>query len=249
MATDIVEAKELLQPFFRKIQLRDQLGLEEQAAIASAAAERMHFAAGQDLVSEGDRPVRSMLLTSGYTCRYRTLPDGQRQITSIHIPGDFIDLHSFLLKEMDHAVGALGPCTIITFPHPNLVKVTEQFPHLTRLLWLLTLLDGAIHREWLVGMGRLSAQQRTGHLICETYVRLKAIGLASGESFAFPITQIALADALGISTVHVNRVIQDLRQSGLIQWENGAVTILDWPRLLEMSQFDDAYLHLVQEPR
>ena len=129
------------------------------------------------------------------------------------------------------------------------MKVTEQFPHLTRLLWLLTLLDGAIHREWLVGMGRLSAQQRTGHLICETYIRLRAIGLASGESFPFPVTQIALADALGISTVHVNRVIQDLRQSGLIQWENGTVTILDWPRLLEMSQFDDGYLHLVQEPR
>lgn len=249
MAHAVVEARELLQPFFRKIQLRDRLGDEEQSAIAAAADERLQFSAGEDLVSEGDRPKRSMLVTSGYTCRYRTLPDGQRQITAIHLPGDFVDLHSFLLKEMDHSVGALGPCTIITFPHANLVRVTEQFPHLTRLLWLLTLLDGAIHREWLVGMGRMSAQQRTAHLICETFVRLQAIGLVNGYSFAFPITQLNLADALGISTVHVNRCIQDLRQSGLIQWENGSVTILDWGRLAELSQFDDHYLHLIREPR
>jgi CRP-like cAMP-binding protein len=243
------EATDLLQPFFRKIQLRDALGKEEQDAIAAAAGDRIVFTAGEDLVREGDRPMRSMLVVSGFCCRYRLLQDGQRQITAIHLPGDFVDLHSFLLKEMDHAVGAITNSTIITFPHPNLVRVTEQFPHLTRLLWLTTLLDGAMHREWLVGMGRLSAQQRTGHLLCETYTRLRAIGLTDGHGFPFPITQTSLADALGISTVHVNRVIQELRQTGLIVWENGVVQILDWPRLAELSSFDDRYLHLVQEPR
>ena len=246
---NVAEVKELLQPFFRKVQLRDALGDEEQEALAQAAGDRVLFAAGEDLVREGDRPARSMLVVSGFCCRYRLLPDGQRQITALHMSGDFVDLHSFLLKEMDHAVGAITNCTVITFPHPNLVKVTEQYPHLTRLLWLMTLLDGAIHREWLVGMGRLSAQQRTGHLLCETYTRMRAIRLAEGYGFPFPITQTSLADALGISTVHVNRVIQELRQSGLIVWENGVVEILDWPRLLELSSFDDRYLHLVQEPR
>jgi len=127
--------------------------------------------------------------------------------------------------------------------------VTERFPHLTRLLWLLTLLDGAIHREWLIGMGRLSASQRTAHLICEMYTRLEALGLASDHRFDFPITQAALADAVGISTVHVNRVLQELRQRGLIAWDGGQVSIPDWHGLAGMADFDDLYLHLVREPR
>ena len=245
----VVEIEDLLDPFFRKIQLRDELGPEEKRAIAAAGGEFLRFAPGEDLVTEGDRPSRSMLVTTGFTCRYRQLADGQRQLTAIHIPGDFVDLHSFLLKEMDHSVGALSHCTVLTFPHPGLVKVTEQYPHLTRLLWLLTLLDAAIHREWLVGMGRFSAAQRAARLLCETYVRLKAIGIAQDNRFIFPITQAALADALGISTVHVNRVIQDLRQDGMIRWEGGSVHILDWKRLSDFAEFDDRYLHLVQEPR
>lgn len=249
MPSQIVEAEELLQPFFRKLQRRDMMGPEEQRAIAEAADERLLFAPGENLVTEGERPHRSMLVTSGFTCRYRLLPDGQRQLTAIHLPGDFVDLHSFLLKEMDHAVGALSPCTIITFPHERLVKVTERFPHLTRLLWLLTLLDGAIHREWLVGMGRLSALERTAHLLCEIYSRLAAIRFASDCQFNLPITQAALADAVGISTVHVNRVLQELRQSGYLSWDGGMLRILDWDRLTALAKFNDRYLHLVQEPR
>lgn len=249
MASDTLDVSELLQPFFDKIRLRDSLGEEEQQAIVAAAEGMQHYAAGEDLVSEGDRPVRSMLVASGFTCRYRVLSEGGRQITAIHSAGDFVDLHSFLIKEMDHSVGALTPCSIITFPHERLVKVTERFPHLTRLLWLLTLLDGAIHREWLVGMGRLSAAQRTAHLICETYTRLSAIGLVRERRFSFPITQAALADAIGISTVHINRVLQELRQSGLIVWEGGHVEILDWPGLVAAAQFDDRYLHLIRESR
>jgi CRP-like cAMP-binding protein len=246
MANDI---EELLQPFLRKIMRRDKLGVEEQTAIVAAADERLDYAPGQDLVMEGQRPYRSMLVTTGFTCRYRMLADGERQVTAIHIAGDFVDLHSFLLKEMDHSVGALTACSVITFPHERLVKVTERYPHLTRMLWLLTLLDGAIHREWLVGMGRLSAAQRTGHLICEVYARLRAVGLAEDHSFAFPITQAAMADAVGISTVHINRVLQELRQDDLIGWDRGLLVIRHWNALAAMAQFDDRYLHLVQEPR
>lgn len=246
MANDI---EELLQPFLRKIMRRDKLGVEEQTAIVAAADERLDYAPGQDLVMEGQRPYRSMLVTTGFTCRYRMLADGERQVTAIHIAGDFVDLHSFLLKEMDHSVGALTACSVITFPHERLVKVTERYPHLTRMLWLLTLLDGAIHREWLVGMGRLSAAQRTGHLICEVYARLRAVGLAEDHSFAFPITQAAMADAVGISTVHINRVLQELRQDDLIGWDRGLLVIRNWNALAAMAQFDDRYLHLVQEPR
>ena len=246
MANDI---EQLLQPFFRRIMLRDKLGADEQAAIAAAADERLSYAAGEDLVAEGQRPYRSMLVATGFSCRYRMLADGERQLTAIHIAGDFVDLHSFLLKEMDHSVGALTACNVITFPHERLVKLTERYPHLTRLLWLLTLLDGAIHREWLVGMGRLSAAQRTGHLICEVHARLRAAGLADDLRFAFPITQAAMADAVGISTVHINRVLQELRQDDLIAWDRGLLEIRNWNRLAAMAQFDDRYLHLVREPR
>ncbi len=240
---------ELLQPFFRRILLRDDLRPEEQQAIVDAAGQYLEFAAGDELVSEGDRPTRSMLVARGFTSRYRTTPEGGRQITAIHMAGDFVDLHSFVLKQMDHSVGALTDCTIITFPHEGLLAVTERFPHLSRLLWLLTLLDGAIHREWLVGMGRLSATERTAHLICEIYARLQSHGLASDHRFRFPVTQAALADTVGISTVHINRVVQDLRQRDLITWEAGMVEIRDWPALVRLAEFDDLYLHFVRQAR
>lgn len=249
MRTDSAQIEELLQPFFRRMMLRDALGIEEQRAICEAADQRLSFLAGQDLVTEGDRPVRSMLVVSGLTSRYRLLSDGARQLTAIHVPGDFVDLHSFLLKEMDHSVGALTECRIVTFPHERLVKVTERFPHLTRLLWLLTLLDGAMHREWLVVMGRLSASQRVGHLICELHTRLKTIGLTRGQGFDLPLTQTALADAVGISAVHSNRVLQELRHRKLISWDGGFLEILNWDALAAASEFDERYLHLVQEPR
>lgn len=249
MFAESADIKDLLQPFFLKLQARDVLGLQEQQAIAEAAGERMLFAAGDDLVSEGDRPANSMLVIKGYTCRYRLTAEGRRQITALHLPGDFVDLQSFLLKEMDHSVGALTQCTIITFPHARLVKVTERFPHLTRMLWLLTLLDGAVHREWLVGMGSLSASQRTAHLICEVYERLAMIGLAGNGQFDFPVTQAAMADAIGISTVHINRVLQELRQRDLIVWDGGRVKIRDLPALAAAAEFDDRYLHFVQEAR
>ncbi len=190
-----------------------------------------------------------MLVVTGFTTRYRDLSDGKRQITAIHIPGDFVDLHSFLLKEMDHSVGALSTCRVITFPHRNLTRLTEQHPHLTRLLWLLTLLDSAINREWIVAMGRRSAAEQLAHLICEFCARLEVIGQVKDMTFTLPITQVELSDALGISPVHVNRVLQELRGENLFTWQNQTIRILDWPRLQERAEFDPLYLHLNREPR
>lgn len=244
-----VNTKGQLRPFFAKLGLRDELSPDEIAALAAAAGEHLRFAPGEDIVREGDRPGHSVLITEGFACRYRLQDDGNRQIVAINLPGDFVDLHSFLLKEMDHSVGALTECTAIALPHSNLVRVTEQYPHLTRLLWLLTLIEGSCHREWLAGFGLLSAPQRTAHLLCEIYVRLEVIGLAGGHRFAFPLTQTALADAVGISAVHVNRVLQELRQARLIDWARGVVTIHDWHGLVVAGKFNDRYLHLVREQR
>lgn len=240
---------EHLLNFFAKLRLRDALREEEQQAIVDAARERITFKAGEDLVREGERPHRSMLLVKGFSSRYRLQSDGARQITALHIGGDFVDLHSFLLKEMDHSVGALTDCEVITFPHDRLVSLTEHFPHLTRMLWLMTLVDASMHREWLVGLGLLSATERAAHLFCEMYRRLETVGQASGNTFRFPITQATMADALGISSVHVNRVIQELRQRQLISWEGGVVTIFDWNALAAAGHFDERYLHLVTELR
>lgn len=249
MSVELPELDRQLKPFFDRIRLRDVLGPEEQVAIREAGRDRLQFGPGEDLVREGDRPMNSILLTRGITCRYRLVSGGARQLMAIHLPGDFVDLHSFLLKEMDHSVGALTACDAITFPHENLVRVTERFPHLTRMLWLLTLIDGSAHREWLVGLGVLSATQRAAHLFCEVYRRLEIIGLAHDYRFSFPVTQTALADAVGTSSVHVNRVIQELRQRELITWEGGIITIRDWPALARLADFDDRYLHLSRERR
>jgi CRP-like cAMP-binding protein len=243
------QTAERMAPFFRRLLARDNFGEDERQALIDAAEMAVTYEAGQDIVTEDSRPTHSILMTSGFSCRYGVLADGTRQITAVHTAGDFVDLHGLLLKEMDHAVGALTDCTVLAFPHGRLVKITERFPHLTRLLWLLTLLDGAMHRQWLVGMGRLSATQRTAHFICELYTRLSTIGQAHEHAFAFPVTQAALADVTGISAVHVNRVLQELRQSGMIGWEGGQITIKDWEGLAHFAQFDGRYLHLVRESR
>lgn len=239
----------LLDTFFRKLERRDVLSADERAALLAAAGSEATFAAGSDLVREGDRPDHSILVLEGITTRYSILKGGQRQITAIHVPGDFVDLHSLMLKQMDHSVGALSHCRVVTFPHPGLVAITETHPHLTRLLWLMTLIDAAIQREWIVAMGRRSAAEQLAHLICELYVRLGVANLVHDESFTFPINQTELGDALGLSAVHVNRVLQDLRAENLFTWQGQVVHVLDWPRLQRRADFDPTYLHLNSEPR
>lgn len=236
--------------FLLKLERRDAISADERAALLDAASGVETFPAGADLVREGDRPDRSMLVAQGFTTRYRLMSDGTRQITAIHLPGDFVDLHSFLLKTMDHAVGALSPCRIVTFPHANLKLITEHHPHLTRMLWLMTLLDAAIHREWIVAMGRRSALEQMAHLLCEIFTRLSIVGLGDRDrELILPINQTELGDTLGLSTVHVNRTLQQLRAEQLITWQGQSVRVLDWDRLAGIAQFDDAYLHLDAEPR
>lgn len=238
-----------LDTFFRKLERRDVVSAEEREALIAAAGAQADIPAGKDLVSEGDRPNHSILVVKGISTRYSLLSDGRRQITAIHVPGDFVDLHSLLLKEMDHSVGALSDCHIVTFPHNRLTALTQTHPHLTRLLWLMTLIDAAIQREWIVGMGRRSAAQQLAHLICELYTRLEIAALVQNDRFVFPITQVELGDTLGLSAVHVNRVLQELRAENLFSWHGQTIHILDWPGLQRRAEFDPAYLHLNSEPR
>lgn len=233
-----------LMPFFSMVSTRDDLSDNERQAVLAAAGESRWFAADEDLVTQGDRPPFSTLVTAGMTARYSTVEDGGRQITGLHIAGDFVDLHSFPLQVMDHSVTAITACQVVTFPHRALMDITERFPHLTRVLWLLTLLDGAIHRQWMVTKGRLTADEQMAHLFCEQFARAQVAGLANAQRYPFPLTQAQLGDALGLSIVHTNRTLQRLRRTGYLEWENGVVEIVDWPALRDMGQFDPTYLHL-----
>lgn len=232
-----------------RLEARDDLSAEERQTIESMFTEVRLVRAGDDIVRDRDRPSHSTLVVNGVAARYKVLKEGERQITALHLPGDFVDLHSFLLKEMDHGVTAISQCRVTTVPHETLERISEEQPHLTRLFWLLTLLDGALHREWLVAMGRRSALGQMAHLLCELRSRLQVVGACDGDSFNMPITQIDLSDILGLSSVHANRVLQELRSENLVTWKGSTITILDWDGLRRAAEFDDRYLHLVKEPR
>lgn len=242
-------ALEEFDPFFAMVSVRDDLSDEERAIVLASAGDAQSFAAGEDIVSQGDRPFNSTLVVKGMTGRYSTVEDGGRQITGLHVAGDFVDLHSFPLQLMDHSVTAITPCRVVSFPHAGLLKITERFPHLTRVLWLLTLLDGSIHRQWMVTKGRLTADEQMAHLFCEQFVRAQTAGLATGNRYPFPLTQTQFGDALGLSIVHTNRTLQRLRRTGTIEWQDGVVKINDWPLLQELGQFDPTYLHLEKHRR
>jgi CRP-like cAMP-binding protein len=236
-------------PLVRQLESRDHLSDEERQVLIGSVALTRDIAPHRDLAREGDEPGESNILLEGFAYRYRLLADGRRQISLFHVPGDFIDLHGFLLKRLDHAIAAAGPCRVGVVPHECLTRITENFPHLTRLLWLSTVVDGAIHREWLAAMGRRSALGNMAHLFCELFVRLQAVGLVQDHSFRFPVTQAELADAMGLSTVHVNRIAQELRGGGLIAWHGRTVTITDWQRLRAVAEFDPTFLNLARRTR
>jgi CRP-like cAMP-binding protein len=229
------------------LEARDTLTESEKALLNDVVLEPVSVPAKTETTWPGDRPGRCTLLLSGLMARTKVSIDGQKRITAIHVPGDFVDLHSFLLHEMDHAIETLTPCEVVYVPHPTIARITEAQPHLTRLFWLSTVIDGAIHREWLITASKPSRQQ-LAHLLCELYVRLKAVDLAADGKFRLPLTQETVANVLGITPVHVNRTIQSMRVD-VIEWRGADIKILDWDRLAEEAEFDPAYLCLKQEPR
>jgi CRP-like cAMP-binding protein len=233
----------------RKLEQFDRLSKAEREILEQATVRQRAVAKGEDLVRQGDRPSESLFLITGFAARYNLLRKGKRQITAVHVPGDFVDLHSFLVKRMDHGVMAITPCTLGVVPHEALRVISETQPHLTRLLGLNIAVDAAIHRQWIVSIGRQSALEHAAHLFCEMFLRLQAVGLTEDYSFQFPLTQAELGDTLGLSTVHVNRVIQELRKGGLITWRGETVIIEDWLRLQQIAEFDPTFLSFAVEPR
>jgi CRP-like cAMP-binding protein len=184
-------------------------------------------------------------MLEGFAGRIKILPGGARQILAIHIPGDFCDLHSIVLKRMDHGNEALSRCRIAKVPHAQIEEITERFPRLARALWWDIAVDAAIHREWMIGMGRRTACERIAHLLCEMLLRLRSVGLVGDDnSYELPLTQQQLGDASGLSAVHVNRMLQALRRGGLIISRGKRITIPNLDALKEAADFDPSYLQV-----
>jgi CRP-like cAMP-binding protein len=230
----------------RKLDSIFPLSEEEKQALQDLPMQITVFKADQDIVRIGDRPSQCCLLLEGYTCVYKLTSEGKRQIMALHVPGDIPDLQSLHLKVLDNSIATICPCTVGFIQHEDLRRVCERHPRVTAALWRETLVDASVFREWLLNIGRREAYTRMAHLLCEFLVRLKAVGLAEDGTFDLPITQVELADAIGTSTVHVNRVLQALRAEGLIETKSTQVTIPDWERLKEVGDFDPLYLHLVE---
>ncbi len=226
---------------------RDSLSDEERQLVEDSISVVRTLPNRHLLVRTGARVETSTLLLEGFICRYMDDRQGHRQLVAVHVPGDFVDLHGFPMKHLDHDVATIGPVKVATYEHRTLRTITERYPHLTRMLWFSTLLDAAMHREWIFRLGRLGAEGRIAHLFCELYARLQMVGLASDGRFTLPMTQPDLAEASGITGVHVNRVLRVLRERGLMTFKGGEVSITDMKGLTAIAEFEPHYLYGTQQ--
>ena len=228
----------------RKLESIGALSPVERAALRRLEMTPVSVEAHHDIVCEGAGPTSVTLLLHGFLCRYKLVADGKRQIMSFHIPGDIPDLPSLFLDVMDFNVCSLTSSQLAVIPHSAILALFAERPQLAYHFWRNTLIDAAVFREWMVGIGRRSAFVRIAHLFCEMIVRMQAVGLSSDYSIELPLTQTDIADALGLSTVHVNRTLQEIRAAGLIKFFRGKLIATDWPGLRKVGEFEQVYLHV-----
>jgi CRP-like cAMP-binding protein len=231
-------------PVVEKLSQGAELSAEDKAALVEACGDVRSFAPRTDVILEGARPANVHAVLEGFACRYKMLPDGGRQIMAWLVPGDFCDLHVAILGEMDHGIATLSDSKIAFISRRRVEGLIAESPALARSLWWATLVDEAILREWLVNMGRRTADKQIAHLFCELLIRLRMVGLADEDSMELPLTQVELADTVGLSSVHVNRVLQQLRDLGLITWRGRTLKVRDVAGLKAFAEFEPNYLHL-----
>jgi CRP-like cAMP-binding protein len=234
-------------PLIRKLNSIFTLSADERRALKNLPMQVTAVGENQDIVRQGDRPSRSCLLLSGFACTYKVTGQGKRQIQGFYIAGDIADLQSLHLKVLDNSVSTLTPCSVGFISHDALRDICNRYPRIAAAFWRETLIDAAIFREWVTNVGRREASQRMAHIFCELMMRLRAVGLADDRSCDLPITQVEYADAAGLSTVHVNRVLQALRANGIIELNGDRLTIPDWDKLKKAGDFDPTYLHLERD--
>lgn len=233
----------MANPFLNKLSGLAELTADDAAAIENATSRRRRYVARQDLIREGDETGPVFVVLEGWACRYKILPSGTRQIMAFLMPGDCCDLHIKLLAEMDHGIQAITTAMVATIAQPDMQAMMRDHPNIARAMYTAQLIDEGIMRAWIVSMGRRSASERVAHLICELYLRARNIGLTGEDAFALPLSQLVLADALGMTAVHINRVLKELRLAGAMALKRGSVTILDPVKLVQIAGFDENYLH------
>jgi len=233
----------MLTNLFLKGRLRHALTDHENSALENAIETRASLAPREVLISKGERAERSTYLIEGYMLRYIDGIDGDRQIVCVHVPGDFVDLHGFAMKRLDHDVCALDEAKVAFVSHRALGDIMRKEPHLARILWFSTLLDAAMHREWIFRLGRLSAKARLAHFICELHARMDFVDLVKNDVLDIPLTQQDLAEICGVSPIHINRVAAELREENIATLVRPVMIIHDLQALKDMCQFDGTYLY------
>ncbi|MBV9930618.1 MAG: Crp/Fnr family transcriptional regulator [Alphaproteobacteria bacterium] len=234
----------MIESHLLKLRARFPISEEEEAAIRAVVTEERHYRADKTIVRAGEVLGYSTLLLDGLLSRYKDLRDGGRQITELHVAGDFADMHAYTLRHLDHAVMTLSPCRIGIARHEDLRALFAAHPRLHDIYWFFTNVDASIDREWTLSLGRRDARGRVAHLFCELGVRLGLVGMSDETGYDLALTQIDIAECLGLTSVHVNRVLKELRESGIVEFRGGRVEILDRRALEAAAEFDPAYLYL-----
>ena len=230
-------------PLIQKLEVFGPLPEDDKRLLDQVIKHPRVVGSHKNIIQEGDTPTDVRLILKGFACRYKMLPDGSRHIMAYLIPGDFCDLHVFILKAMDHGISTLSPCTVVDIPRQRVLELTER-PSIARALWWAALVDEATLREWLVNIGGRSAEKRVAHFLCEILVRLQAVGLVNDGAYEFPLTQTILGETLGLSTVHMNRVLQSLRMENLMTLSHKKLVVPDIEKLKQFSGFNPNYLHM-----
>ena len=232
-----------LAPLVRKLERLSPISDSDREALLSLPHKVRKLGAGVYLVRDGDAPEHVTVLLAGFAYRHKVTGDGARQIVSIHMRGDFVDLQNGLLTCADHNVQTLTDTEVTLVPTEAVRNLALQRPGIARAMWIDTLIDASIFREWVVNVGRRDSITRIAHLLCEFSLRLRSAGLANGHRYHLPMTQEQLADATGLTSVHVNRVLKRLGEQGLISRNGRSLTIEDWERMSRTADFNDRYLH------
>lgn len=242
----MVDPRNVLDRMVRKFERRAQLDDSDRKALRGLPYDLKLMEAGRYIVREGSSPDHSALLISGLAYRHKITAEGARQIVSIHVAGDFVDLEGSLLNVVDHNIQALTRSEVALIRSASLLELVNKHPRIARAMWIDTIIDGSIFREWVVNVGRRDARERLAHLMCEFARRLEAAGMGSQDGYELPMTQEQLGDATGLTSVHVNRTLKSLADDGLIVRERRFIRIPNWEKMRAIAGFNETYLHLDQ---
>lgn len=235
-----------LQPLIDKLKFWAPLSNADEAALRALPVTFRRLKAGHYVVWDGDRPQHSCLLIHGFAYRHKIVREGKKQIFSLHMDGDLVDLQNSLLGRADHNVETLTDCDVALIPVDAIRKIAFDHPSVGMAMWYETLVEGSIFREWVLNIGRRDGKTRIAHLLCEFAVRLEVAELGKSNQYTLPITQDQLADAVALTPVHVNRKLKELEAEGLINRTKRNITIHDWPKLAKAGDFQPRYLHLAK---